>query len=293
MKMFSQIQNQRAWQRCCYALCCALSLTACGGTENTEPAPDAIITVGTRSLTRSQLAKEMPGGISPKDSAVFARSYIRQWAYAQLIADVASKEIDLTDIDRQVQDYRNQLIMHEYTRRMYEGKGLHTVPEDSLRAFYEANKDTYRLKRPMVKGVFLKVASDSPALPTLRKLYKSHTAADIDKLDKALLNGAVHYDYFRDKWIDWDQIESRIPYRFGPGNDAYLRSHPSLDFEADGFTYLLDISDALQSGQHMPFEAARPLIEDRFSIEARNAYRERLKKELYDNAVADGYIKTY
>lgn len=265
-----------------------MAIDSCSKPEATNP--DALITVGDKQLTRQQLLKDMPGGLSSEDSAIFAHAYIRQWAHAQLISDIAAAELDLTDINRKVQDYRNELILHEYTLRMYDEKGRQAIPEDSIRAFFEANKDLYVLKRPMVKGVYLKVASDSPALPQLRKLYKSHKEADIDKLDKALLNGAVHYDYFRDKWIDWDQIESRIPYPFGPGDDAYLKSHPSLDFEADGYTYLLDISDALLTGQPMPYEACRPLIEDRFNIEQRNLYREQLKKELYDKAVADGKI---
>lgn len=285
---------QRARQHICRALCgffAAILICACSGQAEKEP--NALVSVGGISLTRSQLDRVMPSSLSPEDSAAFARAYIRQWAFNQLIANQISGELDLTDINRKVEDYRNELIMQEYTQRMYEEKGMQKIPEDSLCAFFDANQKLYTLKRPMVKGVYLKVASDSKALPQLRRLYKSKKDDDIDKLDKALLNGAVHYDYFRDKWIDWDQIESRVPYDFGASDDAYLKPLPSLDFTADGYTYLLDISDVILSGEPMPFETARPLIEERLSMEQRNQYREHLKRDIYDKAVEEGTIKLY
>lgn len=254
-----------------------------------KPAADALVVLNGKSLTRAELDANMPAGLNADDSARYARAYARQWIDARLASEIASREIDMEAIDRMVEQYRNDLIMFEYGKRMYDAQAQ-DIPEDSLVAYYEAHPDEFVLSRPMVKGVYLKVIDGAKSLPTLRRLYRSQKDSDIDNLDKSQLDGAVHYDYFRDKWIDWEQIEQRVPYDFGPSADAFLRQKKNLDFSQGGFTYLLDITDVLSTGQTMPYEAARQQIIDRLQFAERRAYSLQLKKDLYDKAIADGQL---
>ena len=253
-------------------------------------ANDALATVGNKSLTRSQLLSEMPSGLSPADSSMFARAYVRSWIQRTIISDIASRDIDMKQIDRMVDDYRNELIMLEYTRQMFDAKGRRRIPEDTLRAYYDTHRDEFITQRPMVKGIYIKVAADAPNLKELRRLYRSKKQSDIDNLEKSQLSGAVHYDYFRDRWIDWEQIELRIPCDFGASGNQFLRTQRNLDFENDGFVYLLDINDILPAGSVMPYETALPLITDRFSYHDRRSYEASLRKSLLDHAVEEGTV---
>lgn len=284
----AQLRRGRAFAY--FAAALALAAGGCSLGADTKAPPDALVVVNHSWLTPADLKAVMPGGLSADDSARFVKAYIRSWIDAELISQVAAKEIDTKEIDKMTRQYRNELIMLEYTRRMAEEKAPMQFTEDTMRAYYDEHKDEFLLKRPLVKGVYLKMADDSPSLPAARKLYRSHKESDIDRLDKSTLDGAVHYDYFRDRWIDWEQIESRIPYDFGGSGDAFLRQRKSLDTSHDGFTYLLDISEVLHTGQTMPYEAARELIVDRMSFYARRRYEEDLKRELYDKATADGDV---
>lgn len=263
-------------------------LAACSAGEP-KPQADALVTLNGAALTRAELDANMPAGLGADDSVRYARAYVRQWIDARLASEIASHEIDMEAIDRMVEQYRNDLIMFEYGKRMYSAQAQE-IPEDSLMAYYEAHPGEFVLNRPMVKGVYLKVADGAKSLPTLRRLYRSHKDSDIDNLDKSQLDGAVHYDYFRDKWIDWEQIEQRVPYDFGPSADAFLRQTKNLDFSQGGFTYLLDITDVLSTGQTMPYEAARQQIIDRLQFAERRSYALQLKRDLYDKAISDGQL---
>lgn len=274
------------------AIACCLSLFSCGQSNDQKAAPDVLVKIDKETLTRADLAVEMPVGISADDSVKFAHAYIKAWIDTQLAKQIASKEIDMTQIDKMVEQYRNDLIMYEYQRRMYDANAQE-FPEDTLQAYYEAHKNEFILSQPMVKGVYLKVADDAKSLPSLRKLYRSKKETDIDNLDKSELNGAVHYDYFRDKWIDFEQIESRIPYDFSPSADTFLKNHKNLDYSSGGFTYLLDITDVLHTGQQMPYEGARNLIIERLRYADRKAYDAVLRKELFDKAVEKGQLNIY
>lgn len=253
-------------------------------------AGDVLATVGDKSLPRTQLQADMPAGLAPADSIMFVHAYVRSWIDRTLISDIASRDIDMKQIDRMVDDYRNELIMWEYTRRMFETKGRRQIPEDTLRAYYDTHRNEFITQRPMVKGLYLKVDAEAPNLKEIRRLYRSKKQSDVDKLEKSLLSGAVHYDYFRDRWIDWEQIELRIPCDFGASGSQFLRSQRNLDFENDGFVYLLDINDILPAGSVMPYETALPLITDRYSYYDRRKYEASLRKSLFDHAVEEGTV---
>ena len=271
----------------------ALALASCAGPEPGDAA-DVLARAGQSTLSRSELQAAIPAGLSADDSTSMARAYIRAWAQRQLIAARAGSELDLTEINRMVDDYRAELIMWEYTRRMYAAHGRDSIGLDSLRAYYAAHSSELRAQRPMVKGVYIKVPDDAPSLSALRRLYRSTRPADVDRLEKSELAGAVHYDYFRDQWVDWEQIENRIPYDFSAeGLDAFLRSRRHLDFSAGGFTYLLDISDVIPAGAPLPFEAARPVIEERLDYTRRLRYERELRDKIFNDALDDGSLKLY
>lgn len=268
---------------------CMLLLAACGGGASSQPAaPDMLAAVGTSALTRSELASQMPSGLSEADSTAFARAYIRQWIEGRLIEKVASAEVDMTEIDRLTREYRQQLIMVQYRREMARKATDGLFAEDSLRAYYDAHADEFVLERPLIKGIYIKVPYDARNLATLRRLYKSDRPADIDRLEKEANGSAVHYDYFRDRWIDWEQIETRIPADIDRADIA--AGHPA-EFSAAGFVYLLNISDYLPAGTTMPFEAAREPVRDRLLTLSRLTYDRQLRTALFDRALSDGTLR--
>jgi hypothetical protein len=239
----------------------------------------------------AELSKELPAGLTDEDSTKFARAYIRNWIDNRLVSEIAATDIDMTEIDKMVNEYRNQLIMWEYRRQMFESHSESNMPEDSILAFYNQNREDFKLSRPLIRGIYVKLEEDSKDVKAIKKLYKSTKTEDLDHLEKLANNSAIHYDYFRDKWIDWEQVESRIPYDFGPNPDAFIKSHRNLEISLGGFTYLLSISDYLSTGSIMPLETARPLIESRLINRKRKDYDANLRKRLYDNAIKTGKIK--
>lgn len=252
-----------------------------------------LVKVGTSSLTLSELRKDLPVAMTTADSAAFASAYIRRWIDARIVSDIAASEIDMTDIDRLVNDYRNRLIEMEYRRRMADSHVAVAIPDDSLRNYFVEHNDDFKLERPMIQGVYLKVPDNAPNLAVIKRLYRSDKQDDIDRLEKEVLTSAIHYDYFRDKWVDWESIELHIPYDFGANPDAFLKGKDHFETSAGGFVYLLDITDVLQSGAYMPFENAKALIAERLSAQQRQAYDALLMKNLYNKSLKDGKIQLF
>ena len=275
---------------------CAMIVTlsgACSRSAVEKGDSPVLAKVGKSALTQSDLIKSLPVGLNTADSAAFASAYIRRWIDARLISDIAASEIDMAEIDRLVSEYRNRLVEMEYKSRMADAHAVTTFSEDTLRNYYVANNSDFVLERPMLQGVYLKVPDNSPNLAQIRKLYRSDRQADIDKLEKEILTSAIHYDYFRDKWVDWEQIELHIPYDFGANPDAFLRGRDHFETTAGGFVYFLDIKDVLPTGAYMPFDNAKRLITERLTARERQLYEASLMKNLFDKSVSDGKIQLF
>lgn len=266
-------------------------LLSCNENNDGKVSDNVLVRVGNSRLFSSELSSNLPGGLSPADSIKFARTYIRNWIDRRLLSEVAPGELDMTKIDEMVEQYRNDLILWEYRNRMFSSHTDMSIPEDSLLAYYNKNRQDFRLQYPLVKGLYLKVADKSKELPELKKLYKSRSTEHLDKLEKFALNSALHYDYFCDQWIDWQQIEARIPYDFGRDLNGFLRDNKSLEMSSEGYTYLLSVDSVIPSGGIMPYSSARPLIVDRVLAEKRELYDAQLRKKLLEDATEHGKIE--
>ncbi len=264
--------------------------TSCSGSDESSENNGVIVSLGESRLTYTDLQTVLPGGLTAEDSTRFARAYINSWIETHLVSLVASSEIDMSEIDKLTEKYRNELIMLEYRRQMFNAHA-DSISDDMVNTYYENHKQDFVLDRPFVKGIYIKVPDDAKNLKNLQKLYLSDNVIDIDKLEKEVLSTAIHYDYFRDKWVDWEQIETRIPYDFGSSPTQWLRGNKSLNESLGGFTYLLKITDVLPVGSTIPIDVARPMIVNRLQNINRQAYDKKLMRDLYDHALATGDLQ--
>ena len=253
---------------------------------------DVLASVGTSMLTVDDLRDNTPLGLSSEDSVLFCRAYIKQWIDSRLVSEIAVRNISGTEkIDKMVEEYRNDLIMKEYKRLMYEENGGRWFSVDTLKSYYDNHKSDFILKKPLVRGIFLKLPQDAPRLQDVRKWYCSDNSDDIERLEKYTLQDAVQYDYFRDRWTDWNDIQNHIPMDFGGSPDMFLKKNDNFEMTRDGYTYLLSVSEYLPSGSEAPFELVEESIKDLFANENRVEYDRMLRKLLFERGVKSGDVK--
>lgn len=270
-----------------------LGLVSCTSDNKTQE-EDILVRVGEQKLGFLEVRKLIPAGLSKSDSMLLVNSIIKNWIDSKLMSEVAAKNIvDPGKIESMVGEYRDQLIMQEYRKGMIlKNTSITEIPEDSLRTYYENNKNKFRLDRPIVKGLFIKISSDSRNISNLKKWYKSGKHEDIDKIEKSGLNGAIGYDYFNDRWVSWTDVEKSIPHYF-ENPDQFLKTNKNFELTEKGFVYLLNITDYKHTGDIMPYDFARKQIKEMFVNENQRKYDAQLKQMLYDEAVKSGDLEIY
>ncbi|NDV68961.1 peptidyl-prolyl cis-trans isomerase [Dysgonomonas sp. 25] len=256
--------------------------------ENREP----IVTVLDQTLYKDQVEAALPYKLSEKDSADFAAQYVQRWIADVLIYEKAKKNIiDNKTINQLVEDYRKSLIIHSYQDELLNNllANSENLSDKKLEEFYEANKKQFTLKEPIIKGLYLKIPAESSQLTNFRKWYSQENENALGDIEKNALQNAVGYEYFYNKWVNFDQIFSTIPKQVSD-KDQYVKTNKSVDVQDSSFVYLLHIKEYRLTGDEAPFEYVRDEVSHMLKERDRALYMKQIQEDLYNRAVADKEI---
>ena len=159
------------------------------------------------------------------------------------------------------------------------------ISEQEITDYYGQNKELFKLENPLIKGLFIKVPLTAPQLNNVRRWYKSDKQDAIESLEKYSLQNAVKYEYFYDKWVSVTDVLDMIPLKV-EAPEEYVNKHRQIELKDTAFCYFLNVSDYRGAGEEKPYEFARPEVKDLLVNQKRVDFMERVKNDLYQQAVS-------
>lgn len=244
-----------------------------------------IVEIDGNFLYKEDLQLVLPAGLSADDSLLFAERYIRNWAEDLLLYEKAQDNIpDNEAIERQVDNYRRVLIMHTYQQELIGQRLSNEIPEQELTAYYEENKALFKLERPLVKGLFIKVPLTAPQIANVRRWYKSDAREAVDHLEKYSFQNAVKYEYFYDKWVPLSEVLDLIPLQTEVPEE-YVREHRHVELKDTAFYYFLNVTDFRAIGEEEPYEFAKPEVKALLVNVKQGDFMRQVKDDLYKEAM--------
>ena len=262
----------------------AAAMTGCGQ-EHNHKGKTPLVEVSGEFLYKEDLQAALPLNISKDDSVFFAEHYIRNWIEDALLFDKAEGNIPDNDkISKLVENYRRALIMHTYQEELVNQKLANDISEEEINAYYEKNKELFRLDNPLVKGLFIKVPLSSPDLGNVRVWYRKNNQDVIEKLEKYSLRNAVSYDYFYDRWTSVPDVAAKIPLKVLDTDANYLDKNRNVEVKDTAFCYFLHIEDFLGKDKQKPLDFARDEIKEILINLKRVEFINKVKEDLYQRA---------
>ncbi|MCQ4914493.1 peptidylprolyl isomerase [Bacteroides nordii] len=244
-----------------------------------------LVEVNGTFLYKEDLQSVLPAGLTKDDSLLFAEHYIRTWVEDLLLYEKAQNNIpDNEEIDRLVENYRKALIMHTYQEELIGQRLTKDIPEQEIAEYYEKNKELFKLDRPLVKGLFIKVPLTAPQLINVRKWYKSEAQEAVEHLEKYSFQNAVKYEYFYDKWVSLADILDLIPLKTD-SPEEYINKNRHVELKDTAFYYFLNVSDYRAVGEQEPYEFAMPEAKDMLVNIKRVDFMRQVKDDLYKRAI--------
>lgn len=244
-------------------------------------------------LYREDLQAVLPSGLSGEDSASFAERYVRSWIEDILLYDRAQRNIpNSAEIDRLVENYRKTLIMHTYQQALMHQKLEDETTEEELEAYYDRNQDLFKVERPLMKGLFIKVPLTASGVANVRRWYKVESQETVERLEKYQMQHAVKYEYFYDKWVPVADVLGWMPLK-EPEAEDYLNKNRHVELKDTAFYYFLNVSDYRAVGESEPYEFARKHVKDMLLNVKQVEFMKQVKDDLYERAVRKNEIKYY
>ncbi|MDR0895485.1 MAG: peptidyl-prolyl cis-trans isomerase [Prevotellaceae bacterium] len=230
---------------------------------------------------------------SPSDSIRFVNEYIHNWVEETLLFEKAQSNIpDDGEIEQMVNNYRQALIMHTYQQALIQQQLSDEISEEELTDFYEQNKKLFRLERPLIQGLFIKVPLAAPQLGDVRRWYKTFARDAVEHIEKYSLQNAVTYKYFYDKWLPLSEVLNMLPLEVQDAG-TYVNENRHIELKDTAFYYFLNVSDCLLPGEIKPYPYARAEVKDMLLNIKQVEFMKQVKADLYKQAVKQNKIKYY
>ena len=270
-----------------------ITLLGCGACkeQRDHKGKTPLVEVDGNFLYKEDLMSVLPVGLSKDDSILFTEHYIRSWAEEILLYEKAANNIpDNVDVDKLVENYRKALIMHTYQQELINQKLSNDISEQEIAEYYGKNKELFKLETPLIKGLFIKVPLTAPQLNNVRRWYKSEKQDAVESLEKYSLQNAVKYEYFYDKWVDFDEVMDNIPIHVSNPN-AFLKANKYVEVADSSYCYLLNIKEYLPSGSVEPYDYASPHVTEMLVNQRKVEFLKKFEDELYNDAIRSGDVE--
>lgn len=270
------------------------AISSCRAISNFLHNDEVVAAVGHERLYRSDLDLVIPKGISPEDSTRLARQYINVWASDLVYVTIAEEQLSKAekDVTKELNDYRKSLLKYRY-EQLYVNERLDTaVSDDMVQEYYDAHKETFALRRPLIKARYLCIHTDSPGLTPIRKKMGSSEVADVIEADSLAFSSAMEFTTWDDEWVDVTVLAGKFDMDFKTllqsVKDRWVRLDDTL-----GVTDLAYISEMMKEGEFAPVEYVAPQIKDIIISSRKQELISSLERDLLNDARENGKFVIY
>jgi hypothetical protein len=214
---------------------------------------------------------------------------IEKWVKKQALIHKAKINLDdeLMDVNKQVQDYKNSLLIFKHQNLLIEQKLDTVISELDLKKYYVENKSNFKVKNNFVQVNYIKVKKEVPNLFKLLKWYKSETNSNLELLEDYCYQFADEYSLNTD-WILLKDISAKLPEKI---NQKDFRNKKYFEFKDENFYYFVYIKKRKKIGEISPFELEKKQIKTILINRRKLDFLRDMENQLYKEALSKNLIK--
>ena len=275
-----------------FAILC-LQILACARSGKSK-GETPIARVSDVYLYNSELEGIIDPKLAPKDSMDFRKKFIEKWIKKQLLLQKAELNLNFEqkDVSKQLDDYRTALLIFKYEEMLLRQQMDTVVMQKEIESYYNQNMNNFVLNQPAMKGVYIKLHSNSPYQEKLARWIKSDNPEDVKQLDSYCFQYAKKYDYFNDQWIYFDILKKQLPLHTSD-IEGFLRTNKYVELHDSIFNYYLNIKEFKVSGNTAPINLVKEDISRILLNKRKMQLLQNLENDIYSNAFNRDKIEIY
>jgi len=269
----------------------ALFLTACNlFLAKDEP----VAKVGERILTMKELSGYIPNYLDATDSALWADDYVKKWVQRELLLLKAEDNLktEQKDVSKELEEYRNSLLVYRYKNELVKGEMDTTVTESNIQKYFNEHRESFILNRNIVKAIYIKIPVQVSNPDNIKDLCLSDNKEKQAKLDEYCMSYAKAYDRFNDEWVAADMVLKNTPAEIKDQNQ-FLERNRFVESSDMNYYYIVCIRDYRLSGQVSPIEYVKNDIKNLILSKQKIEFLKQIEKDIYKEGVENNKVKLF
>lgn len=245
-------------------------------------------------LYASDLNSVIPAGIAPEDSARRAENFINSWVKEKLLVHKAETNLgnEQKNVEKQLQDYRNSLIIYAYEKELVRQRLDTIVSDDMIRKYYDEHPNDFELKDNILRVVYVRVDKKAPNITKLRNLIQSGRPQDRVELESYCKQFGQNYFLDDDVWLLFDDLLKEVPIETY-SKELFLRNNKFVELADSSSFYFVNIKGVMTRNSHSPLAFEKENIRNIILNQRKREMIEQLHTDLYKEAMENKDIEIY
>ncbi len=250
--------------------------------------------VGNKYLYENDIKGLVPSDATTRDSLVMVRNYVDTWVRTQLMLKQASKNIAIQklDLEKQLEDYRNSLIIYHYETELIRQQLDTLVSEEEIARYYKDHKEDFALKENIAKAYYMIAAKDSEEEEMLEEIYTLPDSVLFDSLETFGKTYARAYWLDTATWVYFNDLMEIIPIETY-NQELFLRGNRKVSLTDDEFTYLLTFVDFRIKDDISPLDLETADIRKIIINKRKMKLIKKVREDIYDKANEQNEFEIY
>lgn len=255
---------------------------------------DILARVHNNYLYASDLNGLIAQGTSHQDSFTIVSNYVNNWIREQLLLHEAERALtqDKKDFSRQLEDYRNSLVIYGYESDYLRNQLDTVVPMPEIQEYYDQNRLNFELKENIVKVNYVQFEKDANELSRLRKLWSTDDIGSKTELEMYCIQNGLKFSLFDDSWIYFNDLAKEVPIQ-AYNQESFLKYNQTVEVADSLYVYLVKILDYKIKESVVPLSMLENDIRSIIINRRKLSLLQQLRNDIYDRALNNNYFETY
>lgn len=245
-------------------------------------------------LYESDLKGIVPEHTSIMDSLQRVNSFIDSWIERQVLLHQAETNLskEQLDLKKQMEEYRNTLVIYAYETQLVNQKLDTVVSEDEIVGYYDQNKEDFQLRNTMVRVVYVVIKDDCKQKEDFYKLMSNPDTLMLQNLDMLSTFYAEKSYLDVDTWMRLDELTNIVPMEI-LNPESFLKRNRFVSLDSDEYTYMVRFEEYLLEESISPLAIERDNIRSVILTQRKQRFIENMKASTYNKAKREHAFTKY
>ena len=250
--------------------------------------------VQNKYLYVSEIDNIIPNNISPRDSITFVRSYVKDWVKINVLLYQAQQNLTESqlDFDKQLEDYRNSLIIYRYETKLI-NQNLDTVVTDTdIEEYYNSHLSNFELKENITRAVYVIIENDSATEIKYDNIFNLNDSLLFDSLQYHTPSSSLTSYLDTTKWVSFIRIQKIIPIETY-NRELFLRNNRFIKINTTHYIYFLKFIDFKIKDDISPLDFKRNDIYNIIISRRKIKLAKEVRNNIYEIALKNNEFEIY